>query len=274
MDCYICKEVLFLVIINIVLQFSNSVPVSNIQETTLNDLNGKKLMAIGKKLNLPKLQMIGKTIETAKNELEAQMNAIIEEKLETKICAHHPCSDWTEWSRCTPLVGQFGSHFRTRRCSINMTTCEVDSNSKTEKEFGICIWFCPEGYNLTKNGFCLKYYGDKGEGANQEYAEKHCQKDGGRLVNIDSEVKYEDVSKLKGFSKIGIWIDGRRKDVGSPWEYNNGSQIGFFKWNRGQPNNRSDELCLSLVFYKNILKFHDAKCTSLYYPICEIVKIV
>ena len=276
MECYNGKEVLFLVILNLILQISSSTPVSDGNSTDPSDLNGKKLMEIGKKLNLPKLQMIGRTIENAENEIgakiEQNLEAKIEEKLKAKICDLHPCSDWSEWSGCTARAGQFGSKSRTRRCSINTTTCEIDSNSKIEKEFGICIKYCPEGYNLTKNDFCLKFVADKQ--MSKDEAEKECQKDGGHLVNIDSEVKYEDVTSIvTGFSiNVGIWVDGRRKDVSSPWKYTYGSLKGFFKWFPGYPQNNSNYICLAVVWYENGVKFFDTECTNTYYHICEIVK--
>ena len=269
MDCYKGKIILFMVILNLSLEISNSAPVSDEMESNPN-MNGKKLMEIGKKLNLPKLQMIGKAIETVKNEIEAKMT-FIEEKLGTKICGHHPCSDWTEWSRCNPVVDKFGSKFRTRDCIINKTICDKDSERKIDKEIGLCFW-CPEGYNLTKNGFCLKFVTDKKMVQND--AEKQCQKDGGHLVNIDSEVKYEDISSiLAGFTySAGIWIDGRRKDVSSPWKYMYGSQKGFFKWHSGEPDENPKDLCLIVARYYKNPSFFDAYCTSGYYYMCEIVK--
>jgi hypothetical protein len=199
--------------------------------TNDDDLNGEKLMEIGKALKLPKLQMIDKTIDNIEKEIE-------------KICDLHPCSEWTEWSGCTARFGQFGSKFRTRRCSVDVTSCETDSINRIEKEFGICIGRCPNRYNITKHGFCMKLYADKQVTKNA--AEQQCEKDGGHLVNIDSEMKYKDVdSLLTDFSASkGIWIDGHRKDVNSPWEYTYGSQKGFFKWKSGQPDNRSNDLCL------------------------------
>jgi hypothetical protein len=206
------------------------------------------------------LQMIGKTIDN------------IEKKIEEKMCDPHQCSDWSMWSSCTARFGQFGSKFRTRRCSVNMTTCEIDSNSRTEKEFGICIMdkTCPNVYNLTKNGFCMKLYSDKR--VTKVLAEQQCQKDGGHLVHIDSELKYTDISSLlTNFEySTGIWIDGHRKDVNSPWEYTYGSQKGFFKWYPGEPSNRPTELCLLIGRYSQGIKWHDDPCTSKFFTLCEI----
>ncbi|XP_060579722.1 C-type lectin mannose-binding isoform-like [Ruditapes philippinarum] len=151
-----------------------------------------------------------------------------------------------------------------------MTSCEINSNSQTEKEFGICIGHCPNGYNITKNGFCMKLFADKK--VKQNAAEQQCQKDGGHLINIDSEFKLEDVSSLlTGFSiDTGIWIDGHRKDVNSPWKYTYGSQKGFFKWYPSQPTNGSNELCLVIALYSHGVKWYDVACTNSYYSMCEI----
>jgi hypothetical protein len=149
-----------------------------------------------------------------------------------------------------------------------MTSCEIDSNSRTEKEFGICIGNCPSGYNITKNGFCMKFYTDKG--VEQDAAEQQCQKDGGHLINIDSEIKLEDVSSLLTGFGAAIWIDGHRKDVHSPWVYTYGSQKGFFKWYPSQPDNSSNELCLYIALYSNGVKWHNYSCSGTLYSICEI----
>jgi hypothetical protein len=235
----------------------NSAPLTDGNGTNAGNLNGEKLMEIGKALKLPKLQMIGKTIDNIEKEVE-------------KICDLHPCSEWTEWFGCTAQVGQFGSKFRTRRCSVNMTSCEIDSNRRTEKEFGICIGHCPNGYNITKNGFCMKLFADIT--VKKDAAEQQCQKDGGHLVNIDSEIKFKDVSSLlTGYSSLAIWIDGHRKDVNSPWEYTYGSQSGFFKWHSpGQPGNKSNELCLIIMLQGHDVKWYDYLCTSSCFSICEI----
>jgi hypothetical protein len=256
MSCH-DKIMALLVILYITAMCIDSAPLTDGNGTNAGDLNGEKLMEIGMTLKLPKLQMIGKTIDN------------IEKEIENKVCDLHPCSEWTEWFGCTARVGQFGSKFRTRRCSVNMSTCEIDSNSRTEKEFGICIGYCHNGYNITKNGFCMKLYADKQVTKNA--AEQQCQKDGGHLVNIDSEIKLEDVSSLlTGFSDKGIWIDGHRKDVNSPWEYTYGSQKEVFKWYTNNPKNRSSDLCLVIALYSNGVKWHGIPCTTSYFSICEI----
>lgn len=221
-------------------------------------LDGELLEKIGVKLKLPQLQLLGKTIEN------------VEKKIEEKICDLHPCETWSAWQGCDVRPGQFGSKFRTRRCGINSTTCEMDINSRTEKESAICVGFCPKDYNITKNGYCLKIYADQGR--SQDAAEQQCNKDGGHLVNIDNEVKYGDVnSMLQGYTG-GVWVDGRRKDVTSPWEFTYGSQKSFFKWCSTCPSNGSSELCFRVYISNGSLVMNDIGCSSTRYTLCELPK--
>jgi hypothetical protein len=235
--------------------------VSGENGTNDGDLNGEKLMDIGRELRLPMLRIIGKTIDNTERNIEA------------KLCDLHPCSQWTEWSSCVVRFGQIGWKFRTRQCNVNMTSCEIESTSRTEKKFGICTMDmnCPYDYNITKNGFCMKLVADK-YGPKQA-TEQQCQKDGGHLVNIDSEMKLEDVSSLlTGFRNRYIWIDGERKDVSSPWEYTYGSQKRFFKWYTNEPSNGSHDLCLAITFYRYFgLTWDDVTCSDSKYSICEII---
>jgi hypothetical protein len=232
------------------------------------ELNGKKLRELGMKLKLPKLRMIGKAIENMEIKIESGIEKL-ENETARKICDLNHCLPWTDWSKCSSNIHLFGSKFRTRQCSIDVTTCKVDTfNSKTEKEFGICGGFCPESYNITKNGFCLKLFSDKLR--NMAEAELQCQEDSGHLINIDSEIKYDDVgSIMQGFSS-SVWIDGKRKDVRSPWTFTYGTQKGFFKWYSGQPSNGSTELCIRVHPY-SVIQWRDHPCNIKFYSICEIL---
>ncbi|XP_053391517.1 C-type lectin lectoxin-Thr1-like [Mercenaria mercenaria] len=201
----------FYIVICVTVHYIQGSPTTtDVNGTEPGDMDGKKLVEIGKKLKLPKLRLIGKTIEN----LEL----------------------------------------------------------KNRDRVGICGGFCPKDYNVTKNGFCVKLYSDKQRTQTQVSAEQQCQDDGGHLMNIDSEEKYEDVSSLlKGFSS-GVWIDGHRKDVSSPWQYKYGSQKGFFKWKSGQPSNGSNELCLLIYLSSGTtLVWYDNTCGSNYYNLCEII---
>lgn len=99
-------------------------------------------------------------------------------------------------------------------------------------------------------------------------AEKRCQEDGGYLINIDSEKKFEDIkSILKGFSG-NVYISGRRKNVYSKWEFLYGKQTGFFKWALSEPD--SSDTC----FYINTRTFlwtAIPSCQLIERYLCEIV---
>jgi hypothetical protein len=244
------------VILNATVFFINSVPLTEGNGTNPGDLNDGKIMEIGEELKLPMLQMIGKTIDN------------IEKEFVDKVCDLHPCSEWTDWFGCTARSGQFGSKFRTRQCRVNTTRCEIDSSTLTEKEFGICIGVCPIRYNITIHGLCLKLFADnKGK---EDVAKQQCQKDGGHIVNIYSEMKLEDVTNLLTGFNPRIWIDGHRKDPSSPWEYTYGSNNGFFKWYKTEPQNKSNELCLMVGLNGNVVEWYGVPCTTLNYPIFEI----
>jgi hypothetical protein len=237
--------------------------------TKPSELNGKKLRELGMKLKLPKLRMIGKTIENIEVKIESSIEKL-ENETAQKICNLNPCLPWTDWSKCSSNIHLFGSKYRTRQCSLDLSTCKVDTtNMKTEKEFGICGGLCPDRYNNTKNGFCLKLFSDKTR--NKKEAELQCQDDNGHLVNIDSEIKYEDVGNLMEGFRSYVWIDGYRKDVSSPWAYTYGSQKGFFKWRTNQPSNVSSELCLIVYKYSGGIQWWDNSCNSAYNSICEVI---
>ncbi|XP_053386253.1 C-type lectin domain family 10 member A-like [Mercenaria mercenaria] len=260
----------FYIVICVTVPYIQGAPTTtDVNGTEPGDMNGKKLMEIGKKLKLPKLRLIGKTIENLELKVDKTLENF-EKKTGRKMCDLNPCMAWTDWSKCSSNPHRFGSKVRTRQCSINKDTCKVDTaNSRTETEFGVCGGFCPKDYNVTKNGFCVKLYSDKTR--TQVSAEQQCQDDGGHLMNIDSEEKYEDVSSLlKGFGSY-VWIDGRRKDVSSPWEYKYGSQKGFFKWRSGEPDNNSNDLCLFIYLYSGTVFWYDYPCGHTYYALCEII---
>lgn len=206
------------------------------------DIDGPALIKLGRQLNNPLLTVIGMAIAN-----------------------QHQCSEWTQWSVCdTAIKDTFGIRKRTRKChKINSSDSVADRRIKTESDLSICEGFCPASYNLTTNGFCLKLHVTL---KTQDDAETQCQQEGGHLVNIDSDLKYEDVKRvLSGFSP-NIYIDGRRKDASSPWQYKYGSQRGYFKWYSGYPKNSSNYLCLAL----SNTQFFDYLCTSKYAYVCEM----
>lgn len=207
--------------------------------TSFEEVDAKMLLRLGKQFNKPVLTLIGMAITNL-----------------------HACSQWSTWSPCSAMhVGYFGIMKRTRKCGINSQQL---LEGKTETDFSICKGLCPEDYTITANGFCMKLYTVK---RNHEDAEKQCNNDGGHLVHIDSEQKYTDVGNFYKVYSSSIHIDGRRKDVNSPWTRSDGSPVEFFKWGGNDPDNGSDDLCLHLSTDKH---WYDSLCTTSRAFICEI----
>lgn len=256
---YFCNVTTIIYVVYLAVHISNCAPLTDGNGISPDELNGNLLEKLGVKLKLPKLQLLGRTIEN------------VEKKIE-KICDLHSCAEWTAWQGCDARLGEFGSKFRTRQCGDKTSLCDVNINNRTEKESGICVGVCPNDYNITKNGFCLKLYADLGR--SYDTAEQQCKKDGGHLVNIDNEVKYGDVnSMLQGFSKT-VRVNGRRKDVSSPWEFTYGSQKSFFKWCSSCPHNGTHQLCLIAYLSSGSVIIDDYTCSVLLYSLCEITQAI
>ena len=230
--------------INVFIQYNKCASVTDDYGTKPEELNGKLLRVLGLKLNLSELRMVGQTIENIEGEIDNKIQNI--QKENSEICKISPCFEWSEWSKCSSTnMHIFGSKFRTRQCNLDRTACKLDTkNSKIEKEFGICGGLCPHDHNVTRHGFCLKFYNDRVR--NRYEAELQCKEDGGYLINIDSEIKHEDVKSLSNATSR-VYIDGTRKDVGSPWKFSYGSQNTFLKWSKGQPSNSPDVCVMILI---------------------------
>ncbi|XP_053381349.1 lithostathine-1-beta-like [Mercenaria mercenaria] len=213
--------------------------------TAAEDVDGKMLQSLGRKLNKPMLTLLGMAIRN----------------LEYR----HPCDDWTQWSDCGAVKeGYIATRKRTRTCEINPPSLQ-QGNRTTETDVSICEGFCPQDYNVTANGFCIKLYVSP---KTFDDAEKQCQNDSGRMINIDSELKHRDVKNvLQGFCCY-VFVDGRRKDSSSPWMTQNNSQKKYFKWASGEPN--SNLLCTQM--HPSNTYWYDQSCTATLSFLCEIVK--
>ncbi|XP_045210987.2 uncharacterized protein LOC123562414 [Mercenaria mercenaria] len=229
-------------VVNVNINCATSLVESN--GTAAKDIDGEMLLNIGRKLNKPMITLLGMAIRNLEN--------------------LHPCDDWTQWSDCgTVTEGYIATRKRTRMCGRNPSALQ-HGNKTTETDISICEGFCPQDYNVTANGFCVKLYVSA---KTFDDAQKQCREDGGHLINIDTDLKYGDVKAvLKGFSKY-VFIDGRRKDSSSPWLVENGSKKIFFRWASGEPGT---SLCM-LIHYSNQL-FYDYTCTSVLPFLCEKVQ--
>jgi hypothetical protein len=78
-------------------------------------------------------------------------------------------------------------------------------------------------------------------------AEAVCKSDGGYLVNIDSDQKYESVKAMIIANDMtkDIHIDGKR--INSQWKFSYGSTSGYFHWYPSYPQSRADHQCLLLT---------------------------
>lgn len=206
--------------------------------------DGEMLVNLGTRIQNPLLTLIGMAIRN-----------------------QHPCSEWAQWTTCTAQHSRyFGIKKRTRTCNTDKRT-GVNTLRKLEEDVSVCVGaLCPADYNLTANGFCLKFYGLS---KNWNETDKICRNDGGNLVYIGNDEKFNDVKKMLEGVKGFIWIDGRRNDIRSPWKSSDGNEITKFYWLSGQPNNGGDELCLVLD-PETTRGWHDASCLSSYLAFCEI----
>ncbi|XP_053385825.1 uncharacterized protein LOC123538569 [Mercenaria mercenaria] len=235
-----------------------SAPMADNEESLSQDLNGDALQEMGTDYDKPLLQLIGKAIEQ------------LESKINDKICDLHPCSEWEEWTGCFAHVNDFGAKFRTRECGVNYKACDSDTKAKTE-ETEICHGYCPDDYNITNSGYCVKLY--RGMQTTREEAERQCESDGGHLVNIDCMRKYKDVKGVidKEWFTSQFWVDGLRSNDSSTWEYGYGSAEGFFNWYPGEPSNGEGESCLVVKGYQ--MQWQDVHCLDVYNYMCEVIEL-
>ncbi|XP_060597243.1 snaclec salmorin subunit A-like [Ruditapes philippinarum] len=203
-------------------------------------------------------------------------------KITDKLCRLSRCNDWTEWSQCETSMygGRFGIQKRNRTCGGNTDTCYGSSSIDVQFESTICEQICPnqyQMYNYTYNWICLKIYVNL---MNRSDAENTCRRDGGHLVNIDSEQKAKYIEKLLHNHSIdcgGIWIDGIRSEGSHEWRHNvQPTNPSFTYWDERQnePNLNSGELCK--VFYfgaiSRLWRWHDAYCNRENKFLCEIIR--
>lgn len=222
------------------------VPVSDSNGTASEDIDGRMLIKLGRLLNKPMLTLVGMAIKNL-----------------------HPCAEWTQWSECTTSTpGYFGMRTRARECGMKSITDSLDPESRIEADLGICEGgsveedtVCPHDYQVTTNGFCVKLYNTT---KSLDDAEKQCADDGGFLINVDSELKFEDVKTLTlGLSDM--YVGGRQQN--SQWVYSDGSRIAFFKWGR-KPG--SKDLCIVLSG-GNRLWYAISSCSHVRPFVCEVI---
>jgi hypothetical protein len=215
--------------------------------TEASELTAEMLVSLGRQLNNPLITVIGKVMKN-----------------------YHLCTDWSEWtSCCANKVNFFATRSRSRHCTLIQPQA---GESIPEEETGICEGICPQTYNLTTNEYCLKLYNTP---TNRDDAEEMCKRDGGSLININTNTKYEDVKALIAAldEDKNIHIDGRRENSTSPWEYSNGSEFDNFLWLSGYPKAINLFSCLMLTGKRSnanqCFLWFNYSCTSRFSFVCE-----
>jgi hypothetical protein len=220
--------------------------------TAGNNLDAHTLFAYGREFNDSLITMIGRIIEN-----------------------YHVCTAWSKWSECgAKSIDFYSTKTRTRRCGGQ----EARYGHRDEIEASICEgsdennkFSCPVSYHTTTKGFCLKLYMDK---KSYSDAEAVCKSDGGFLVNIDSDQKYDDIKAMLIANNITvhIFIDGML--VNSKWNFSYGSMSGYFHWYPGYPRSTTDRVCLAFSGNRSDARIRfrtfNSPCSVAFNFVCEI----
>jgi hypothetical protein len=105
-------------------------------------------------------------------------------------------------------------------------------------------------------------------------AEAVCKSDGGYLVNIDSDQKYESIKAMLIANDMteNVHIDGKR--INTQWKFSYGSTSGYFHWYPSFPFVDADRQCLGLTGNRAIAdqRFltYNYFCSGEHGYICEI----
>jgi hypothetical protein len=246
-------SVIFIALVIVLIGTNCDAEVLKSNGTAGNNLDAHTLVAYGREFNDSLITMIGRIIEN-----------------------YHVCTAWSEWSECGAKSTDFYStKTRTRRCGgqgaryghrdeIDAGVCEGIDENKTNVS-------CPVSYHTTAEGFCLKLYMNRN---NNPDAEAMCKSDGGYLVNIDSDQKYENIKAMliANDIKTNVHIDGKR--INTQWKFSYGSTSGYFLWYPGFPTSIANCRCLRITGKKTtdnqrFLTFNDV-CHGEQPYICEI----
>lgn len=211
------------------------------------DIDGQMLIDLGRQQNNTFLTIVGMAITN-----------------------YHQC-DWSQWTPCsTRFQNVFGMKTRSRLCGLG-------NGRRTETEKVLCEGTvrCPDGYNVTENGICMKLYKTK---KSRDEAEAACNGDGGFLLNIDSDAKYEDVKTILNSTDVRVnefHINGRRKSSTSQWEYTYGSARDLITWFISYPVNTASYVCLYMTGMRSTPKtrflWYNNRCDARVEFFCEIV---
>lgn len=267
------RKVFFIVVLMLTSNMTMCVHGAPLEESIINkDLTGQDLIKMGNSLNKPLLTLLGATFVKIDKELSDNIavskNSLQDgiDKLTMELCKEPRCAAWTEWSRCSAYTtGTFGARSRSRKCGGSSSICSTLSEETVETDSQICQGTC--NHTLTGNKFCIKFH--KSVKMTQKDAQEECHKDGGHLMNIDSELKVKDLDEY--FTSISynsdMWIDGTRKLPNGNWTYQYGSNdTNVSLWASNEPDASDD----CKVYYNSSKKWVGRHCSNTYYFLCEI----
>ena len=232
--------------------------------------DGASLRKLGVLYDNPLLRMLGKVFQHTEDLVGKAKDEIFED-----LCDLHPCSPWTEWSKCSTLEqDSYGIQTRSRKCGVDSPFCiqprNIDEDPTVENDIKICEGACKSDYNLTSKGYCFKLYR---ESLSKSEADEKCTADGAFVVNINDETKSDSLHKLlteKGVDSQTIWIDGRRQDIDSPWVFLYEDAPVWTNWKSSEPTDGGDQYCRVEEDFPR--KWFDRNCNGPYWFVCEIHK--
>ena len=178
-------------------------------------------------------------------------------------CDLDRCSQWSQWTGDMSYRGQYGVKTRSRDCWHD--SCNKTGPKVVENDNAIYEGICPASYNVTDGKLCIAYYKDR---VNRSAAQELCQKDGGRLITIDTKERYELAQNYT--TSFYVHVQGARRVAGGPFFDDAGHLLEdspFFQWGSGQPDNGAS---VSLVVVFKGIKHYDTSEGGACDVLCEV----
>ena len=220
------------------------------------------ILKMGRQFRNPLLRLLGTAMRNSKMDVLG------------KVCSLNRCGEWSLWSPCpVETKGQFGMTTRSRQCGKGPSFCQFNISRKisVEVDSKVCMGVnCPPGFTKTDNGFCFLLHDT---GMCRDDAGKFCEGQNSFVVNPVSKLRSDDLHnflRTQGKTSETIWLDARRKDLVSPWEYSYFVVAdNYTNWKSGQPNQDPNELCMVEEDIKR--KWFDRVCNTNYIVVCEFL---
>lgn len=146
-------------------------PLNNAKNGKDVHIDGHYLLALGKVMNKPILELFGRALLQMENNTKMFVDnaTTIETKMESKLlgtimntfedfCKQVFCGEWTEWSNCSGNVtGPFGLTYRSRKCDKNrFKICKKEEEETTEEDTKLCKRTCREVPDIANGHLVLQ----------------------------------------------------------------------------------------------------------------------